>query len=52
MSDFRAALVALRQAALYSSDLSLLRQRYRDLQMHSLVDFYDATLEPSRNRPA
>ena len=38
MVDFRAALVSLAyQQALYSGDLSLVRQRYVDMQMHSLA---------------
>ena len=37
-TDFRAALVSLAyEQALYSGDLSLVRQRYRDMQMHSLA---------------
>jgi hypothetical protein len=38
MVDFRSALVSLAyQQALYSGDLRLVRQRYHDLQMHSLA---------------
>ena len=42
-TDFRAALVGLAfQYALYSGDLRLLRQRWPDIKLHSLVDYFDA----------
>ena len=41
MTDFRSALISLAyQQALYSGDLTLVRQRYEDMQKHCLVDFF------------
>jgi hypothetical protein len=48
-ADFRAALVSLAyQQALYSGDLSLVRQRYRDMQMHSLAGLLRPTSADAR----
>ena len=45
MTDFRSALISLAYYhALYTGDLSLIRQRYDDIKKHSFVYYFDPTL--------
>ena len=53
MTDFRSALIAAAHAhALYTGDLSLLRQRYEDIKKHSFVYYYDEGLGLVNKPPA
>lgn len=45
MTDFRSALISLAyEYALYSGDLSLIQQRYEDIQKHSFVYYFQPSL--------
>lgn len=53
MTDFRAALISLAYShALYTGDLSLLRQRWADIKKHSFVYFFDEAIGAVNKPPA
>ena len=53
MTDFRSALISLSYYhALYTGDLSLVRQRYEDIKKHSFVYYFDEHLGLVNKPPA
>jgi hypothetical protein len=53
MTDFRSALISLSYYhALYTGDVSLVRQRYEDIKKHSFVYYYDDALGLVNKPPA